>query len=759
MQFSLYPGTGRCIECQQQCNGEGGKFIHLPIFSPKLMEEKEFRILLEDKAKPKKLTWLDERRVLDAIAENVEKTAETLPPISHMELMISEDCNLRCDYCFIYEKNPSNMPLDIAFRAVDLLLAESKHTQDIGILFFGGEPMLGFAAIQSIIEYSNQKALELQKNITYSMTTNGTLFDEERVAYLKKHGCTPLLSLDGPKEIHDMHRKTKDRQGSFDQVINNLPTLLKYFSTIQVRITPHPDTVDKLYESFCFLLGQGLRNFIIGPAHGIKWSSERYGIFFEQMARIFDLQRQIEFQKDPIILSNFHPRFNQGWGCRAGFGYIAIAADGNIYPCSYFIGQRELRDRTCIGNVRDGIDRPTVRAEFILINQQRLSQCQECNLHNICSGGCPGVNFTLTNSLVTASEVTCQEIQTFIRLWSYPIVYFVSGQRIEFAARALAIVDELYKLYPGIDVQFVSYGKGVEGLNGERAKVIGVNIAQKHNFFEIMKDVANIIHQQRPFLAICDSEFAPLPAFKFFGIPTIFIANWFSGADDFTMQTLSYADTILFDGSKELFKIPEYLINKVKYINRLHRNFAYFKDDRERARDELELDPQATIISVFPEIWNEKIVPSFELVMSAFDQLPKGHQLLLWVTSGENEIVHSTNKSVVFRQSDKLNEHLIVASDLVISKCDYMLMRDLEALNIPAIILTSGFNTIGELYANNTPNFLSLSLRTLTTDMLLKTIQNVLERPKVYPSNPSNHLEGITQAAHAIASLLPKFEN
>ena len=116
-------------------------------------------------------------------------TEERFPPITEMELMLTEECNHRCDYCFVEGKNPANpMNRETAEKAVDFLFERSREKPELKILFFGGEPMLAFELIKEIVLYVEEKIAGAGKKISFDMTTNGTLFDEERASFLAEHG-------------------------------------------------------------------------------------------------------------------------------------------------------------------------------------------------------------------------------------------------------------------------------------------------------------------------------------------------------------------------------------------------------------------------------------------------------------------------------------------------------------------------------------------------------------------------------------------
>jgi len=81
-------------------------------------------------------------------------------PFGHMELFLTEECNHRCDYCFVREKDRSrNMPEAIARRAVELLLRDGRRSPRSEIMFFGGEPLLRFPLLARLVEFARERAV------------------------------------------------------------------------------------------------------------------------------------------------------------------------------------------------------------------------------------------------------------------------------------------------------------------------------------------------------------------------------------------------------------------------------------------------------------------------------------------------------------------------------------------------------------------------------------------------------------------------
>ena len=74
------------------------------------------------------------------------------------------------------------MSLNVAKDILDFV--KTGGGKSSGFTFFGGEPMLEFESIMvPLVEYSEQSPIPTR----FAMTTNGTLLDEDRLAWLAKH--------------------------------------------------------------------------------------------------------------------------------------------------------------------------------------------------------------------------------------------------------------------------------------------------------------------------------------------------------------------------------------------------------------------------------------------------------------------------------------------------------------------------------------------------------------------------------------------
>ncbi len=99
---------------------------------------------------------------------------------------LTNSCNLKCKYC--YEKNKINKVID--FNVIEKLLKERVNPKEKKIqqyLFFGGEPLLEKQLIYDTVTLGNNNLTKKSKHqFIYSLTTNGTLIDDEFIKFCKK---------------------------------------------------------------------------------------------------------------------------------------------------------------------------------------------------------------------------------------------------------------------------------------------------------------------------------------------------------------------------------------------------------------------------------------------------------------------------------------------------------------------------------------------------------------------------------------------
>ena len=72
-----------------------------------------------------------------------------------IQIAISQNCNLACKYCYLHKCEArlaeQNMSESIAKKAIDYFVKESGRRKKLTIAFIGGEPLMNFPVLKSIM--------------------------------------------------------------------------------------------------------------------------------------------------------------------------------------------------------------------------------------------------------------------------------------------------------------------------------------------------------------------------------------------------------------------------------------------------------------------------------------------------------------------------------------------------------------------------------------------------------------------------------
>lgn len=284
-------------------------------------------------------------------------------------LNLTDECTHRCKMCFV-NFNPRRMSFQVADAAVQFVIKNCKEGEKYGeyhkpsIIFFGGEPLLEYDTI--IVPLVKKYGTE----VTWSITTNGYLLDEDKIDFLRKNYVNILLSFDGDKYTQDLQRPLKNGNGSFDNNVKNLPYYILRYPRSEMRATVTKESIPYLYENFLFAEKMGFHSvdFIMDSRVEISYSDEDEKELQNQMDKIAThIISKLILEKDQVIelntlISAFtqidaiqkNPTFNNGvWRCGMGTTSVGVAVDGTIYPCQ----EESSTSSESIGDVFHGIDK------------------------------------------------------------------------------------------------------------------------------------------------------------------------------------------------------------------------------------------------------------------------------------------------------------------------------------------------------------------------------------------------------------------
>ena len=131
-------------------------------------------------------------------------------------------------------------------------LLEAQPADEVNVAWQGGEPtLMGLDFFRRSIHYVEQYRRPGQR-VLHTMQTNGTLLDDEWCAFFKQHHFLVGLSVDGPKEMHDVYRVNKGGAGSFDQMIRGWELLRRHDVDVNILCTIHAANADYPLEVYRF---------------------------------------------------------------------------------------------------------------------------------------------------------------------------------------------------------------------------------------------------------------------------------------------------------------------------------------------------------------------------------------------------------------------------------------------------------------------------------------------------------------------------
>jgi uncharacterized protein len=167
-------------------------------------------------------------------------------------LLASEDCNFRCVYCSQQFKRGSMQP-QVRAGVRSLVQNRIRRMQRLQISWFGGEPLMGYDAIEELAPLFHEITRNNGVFFTSDITTNGYELTPERSRKMVQWGITNYqITLDGSPLEHDSHRILQDGKGTFTRIMDNIVAMKDYPEpfTVAVRVNFDNTNIDKLQPLF-----------------------------------------------------------------------------------------------------------------------------------------------------------------------------------------------------------------------------------------------------------------------------------------------------------------------------------------------------------------------------------------------------------------------------------------------------------------------------------------------------------------------------
>jgi len=372
-------------------------------------------------------------RLMGVRDEGLKPPAPKLPPMPFPQrtlvLNVANDCNLGCSYCFAsqgdYGTPKRMMSEETARRSVDFLLSNSGAHKSVTIVFFGGEPLMNLKLIRRLVDYANEAGAKAGKQVDFTMTTNATYLTREVIDFLSESHIGVSVSIDGPKEYHDLRRTYKNGHGSYDFIRPRVLELLNRHKTrpIAARATL-THGVTAVEECFWHLKEMGFHEIGFAPVTSaaqddFALTPDEMWQVMEQFRRLANVyvdealaNRHLGFSNVSNILSELHAGIVKAYPCGAGLGLLGVGVDGDLFLCHRFSESKEHR----MGSVAEGLNAAKQEQFLRQAHLSRKSGCQVCWVRHICSGGCHHEAYVRHGALHQPNSHYCHWIRTWIDL-------------------------------------------------------------------------------------------------------------------------------------------------------------------------------------------------------------------------------------------------------------------------------------------------------------------------------------------------------
>lgn len=332
-------------------------------------------------------------------------------------LNVTEDCNMRCRYCYLseayqYTRNRTDAMMSIATakKSLDYFFdwmekfSKFNPGKKCAITFYGGEPLINFDTIRFAIEYTKRNS---PVGYRFNLTTNGLLLDEAIADFLVQNDVIITVSLDGYKDAHDRNRLDAGRNGTFNRVIDNIVKFKKkYPQYLNINLSCvydyktdllKIDTFFKENEQLLPYVGNISLVFPSGTNYFEQFTQDDIGHFVDSYVQF--RQKFIDGKIMGEKLTSFMENF---WGMQLVSSIIRYGVDDPKLPVLPFTGAcvpgmkmsirpdgkidicEKVNGTFAIGDIDTGLDIKVIAEIMQNYNKHVTKDCAGCPIYKQC---------------------------------------------------------------------------------------------------------------------------------------------------------------------------------------------------------------------------------------------------------------------------------------------------------------------------------------------------------------------------------------
>ena len=341
---------------------------------------------------------------------------------------IGSRCNLDCHYCYYLDKADlyGGTQPTMSLELLEEYIRQYITANDVDIITFawhGGEPLLaGLDWYRKAVEI--QKKYAGKKRIDNTLQTNGTLLNADWCDFFHENNFLIGVSIDGPRDIHDVCRLNKGGEPTFDKVMRGIEMMEQHnveFNTLStvnhfsegrgVEVYRFMKAIGSHYMQFLPVVEyvksvNGVARPYIVPPHTpgsalADWSVSAAG-FGRFMTDMFD--DWVLGDVGTYFVQLFDVALAQWAGVQPGLcsfcetcgDALVVEHNGDVFSCDHYV-YPEYK----LGNIGTdtlaAIYKSKEQFRFGLDKRNNLpSECFRCKYYFACRGECPKHRFDTT---------------------------------------------------------------------------------------------------------------------------------------------------------------------------------------------------------------------------------------------------------------------------------------------------------------------------------------------------------------------------
>lgn len=327
----------------------------------------------------------------DVDVKKMTGAVESASEIQKMAILPNHTCNFHCSYCYSAKgRSAETLSYENLDTALEYFINPQRLKQrNLSISFIGGgEPLLSWPLVRHGIEYARKLADMYRFKLLMTITTNGSIMNDEIIRCLKTYDVMPNISFDIDKEAQNKHRQ------HFDRVCDTIGMLCDAGLTPVINSTITPETVCRMTEMFKFVHARfpKISDMVFEPvvSEEVFPTPESLGDFYSQYIHHFFSARIEATRQGKNITCRIFKNIDSilERGCPSKFA-LTPQGDISICYCTSSPKEKMYSDRVYGTVSREGVKIDADAFDIINgINLYSFPKCRDCFAKWHCGGGC-----------------------------------------------------------------------------------------------------------------------------------------------------------------------------------------------------------------------------------------------------------------------------------------------------------------------------------------------------------------------------------